>query len=503
MPPKKSEKTDPTTKPEKNSRPASKRPKKEAPVPKSERKPKVEPKPAITETKETVQVEVKHSKGTVIGDFANVVNNFIQTVDEKLLKRLGLEQRLGFVLIGVLLIAGFFGIYFGLRQGGKNIMTGEFRIAIASFAENGKNLPTDIGYTIADGINIRMASDLQEITVGPKVTLWGPARVGVIKGTTADERAENAAKLAKKIHAHMIIYGVVEQTSSGMKVTPEFYLDQQGFHQGSEILGQYASASFSLPGADSPSWQLNFGRQMEIRTDIVSSMAQALSYVAVFEYGAALEKFQAIAVIQGWDDDQGKEVLYALIGFTAGKVKQYDLTRSSLERAIEINPRYARPYVGMANLSYVLALQPVEVSENINDVDQGLLNQCFSYLDQAVQAPEKPPLADVDIKIHFSRGQCYWLKTYSGKLDNYSLATKEFQQVLDAYDNGENPRLQELAAESHARLGLIAILTENPTEALAQYEEAVKLLADNPERQAIFQQSVDQLRQELSQQPTP
>jgi tetratricopeptide (TPR) repeat protein len=88
-------------------------------------------------------------------------------------------------------------------------------------------------------------------------------------------------------------------------------------------------------------------------------------------------------------------------------------------------------------------------------------------------------------------------------LDDYSLATKEFQQVLDAYNDGTNPRLQELAAESHARLGLIAMLTENPSEALAHYEEAVKLLADNPERQAIFQESVDELKQELSQQPAP
>jgi tetratricopeptide (TPR) repeat protein len=300
----------------------------------------------------------------------------------------------------------------------------------------------------------------------------------------------------------MIIYGVVEQTSSGMKVTPEFYLDRQGFHEGSELIGQYASASFSLPGADSPSWQFNFGKQMEIRTDIVSSMAQALSYVAVYEYSAALEKFQAIAAVPGWDDDQGKEVLYAWIGFTAGKVKQYDLTRSALAKAIEINPGYARPYIGMANLNYVLSFLPVTESKDINDVDQSLLDQCFEYLELAVQAPEKPPLADVDTKIHFSRGQCYWLKTYSGQLNDYSLATKEFQQVLDAYGDGANPRLQELAGESHARLGLIATVTNNPTEALTHYQDAVNLLSDNPERQADYQKAVNELKQYLSS-PTP
>lgn len=490
MPPKKSEKKDFTTNPEKKTRPVAKPEKKTDSVPKPAKKAK---------RREPTPIEVKNSKGTVIGDFANVVNNFIQTVDEKVLKRLGLEQRVGFLLIGLLLVGGFSGIYFGLRQAGKNIMTGEFRVAIASFAENGKKLPKDIGYTVADGINIRLTDDLQEITVGPKVTIWGPDKVGVIKGTTAEERAENAAKLAKKIQAHMVIYGAVEETSSGMRVIPEFYLDQQGFHEGSEVIGQYALGSpFSLPGADNPAWQFNFDKQMKVRTDIVSSMAQGLSYYAVYEYEAALEKFQSIASIEGWQDDQGKEVLYSLIGFTAGKLNQYDLTRSALEKAIAINPEYARPYIGMASLHYVLALLPVEASQDINDVDQGLLDRCFEYLELAVQAPEKPPLADVDTKIHFSRGQCYWLKTYSGQLDDYSLATKEFQQVLADYGDGKNPRVREFAAESHARLGLIATLTDNPSDALTHYQEAVNLLSDNPERQAIFQQSVDELQQSLS-----
>jgi tetratricopeptide (TPR) repeat protein len=494
MPPKKTEKTDPVAKPRKKTKAVPKPEKKAKPVPTPEEKQAKTEKPA--------SIEVKNSKGTVIGDFANVVNNFIQTVDEKVLQRLGIEQRVGFLLIGLLLVGGFSGIYFGLRQTGKNIMTGEFRIAIASFAENGKKLPKELGYTIADGINISLASDLKEITVGPKVTIWGPDKVGTIKGTTAEDRAQNAEKLAKKIQAHMIIYGAVEDTPNGMRVIPEFYLAKPGFHQGSEILGQYASAAFSLPGADSPDWQFTFDNEMKIRTDIVSSLAQGLSFLAVHDYETALEKFQSIEDIKGWEDDQGKEVLYTLIGFTAGKAKQYDLTRSSLEKAIGINSEYARPYVGMANLNYVLAVTQYQQSKKIEAVDQTLLDQCFAYLDLAVQAPEKPPLADVDTKIHFSRGQCYWLRTYTGQLDDYSLAISEFQQVLDAYGDGKNPRVQEFAAESHARLGFIATYEYDTSNALIHYQEAIKLLPDDPERQAVFQEAVDKLKQSLLT-PTP
>ncbi len=378
-------------------------------------------------------------------------------------------------------------------------MTGEFRIAIASFEENGASLSGDIGYTIADGINIRMSDDLQEITVGPKVEIWGPDKVGSIRGETAEIRAENAGKLADQIHAHMIIYGVIEETPNGMLVVPEFYLDTQGFHEGSEVIGQYELGSpFELPSANNPAWAYDFDQEMQTRSDIISSLSIGLSYFAVHEYEKSLEVLKGIESIDNWDDGQGKETLYALIGFAAGKAKRYDLTETALKTAIEINPDYARPYIGMANLNYILALQPFEESKNPADIDQELLKKCFTFLEKAENALEKPPLAEVDTKIHFSRGQCLWLKTYTGELPDFSSSVKEFEAVIASYDDGNNPRVRELAAESHARLGLIYRLTGDLPRALENYKTAVDLLADIPERQAQFQIRTNEIEKILS-----
>lgn len=379
-------------------------------------------------------------------------------------------------------------------------MTGEFRIAIASFEENGSSLPSDIGYTVADGINIRLGDDLREIAVGPKVEIWGPDKIGTNKGKTPEERTKSASILATEIRAHMIIYGVVEETPNGMIVIPEFYLDTQGFHEGSEVIGQYNLGSpFTLPGADNPAWVYDFDREMQTRSDIISSLSIGLSYFAVHEYEKSLEVLQSIEAIDGWEEDQGKETLYALIGFAAGKAKQYDLTESALKKAIDINPDYARPYIGMANLNYILALQPFEESKDPADVDQELLDKCFTYLEKAESAPEKPPLAEAETKIHFSRGQCLWLKTYTGELPDFSSSVKEFEAVIASYNDGNNPRVRELAAESHARLGLIYRLTGDLPRALENYQIAVDLLADIPERQAQFQERADEIEKTLSQ----
>lgn len=445
-----------------------------------------------SEEKQDKKVEIKDSHGFVIGDFATVINNFW---DEKIIKRFGLEQKIGFIILLIAIILVGVGLFLGLRTKQKSIMTGEFRIAIASFAENDSGLPKNIGYTVADGINLRLADDLKEIAVGPKVEIWGPDKIGTIKGKTPEERARNAEKLAKRIQAYMIIYGVIEKTPSGISVIPEFYLDTQGFHEGIEIIGQYQlGSSFTLPGANNPAWAYEFDQQMQMRSDIISSLAVGLSYFAIHEYQKSLDILKSIETIESWEDNQGKEVLYALIGFSAGKASKYDEAEVALEKAIKINPDYSRPYIGIANLYYIRALLPFEKSKKIEDVDLKLLDSCFDYLDLAIQAPEKPPLAEVDTKIHFSRGQCYWLKTYTGQLGNFDLAIKEFEQVIQNYGDGANPRIYELAAESHARLGLIYQLTDNFTKAAEEYQTAANLLPDIPERQVLYQKRADEIQ---------
>jgi len=425
---------------------------------------------------------------------------------------LTLKKQWPVVVAIVVFVSVALALYFGLRPKQKRFMTGIFNIAIASFDEHGKELQDDIGFTIADGINQRFARDLQEITGGPKLEIWGPARVGIIRGETAPDRAENAKNLADKIQANMVIYGVVEETQTGMNVIPEFYVSNIGFFEGSEVIGQYQLGSvLSLPRnyVNDTYEKTKFNDEMTNRSHIIFKLATGLSYYAHHDYEKALEIFQKVDQEIEWpknemDREQGKEVLYALIGFSAAKVGQYEIAERALEKAIELNPDYSRPYIGMANLNYMLALQP----SNGAGVDQDLLDKCFHYLELAVQAREKPPFAEVDTKIHFARGQCYWLKAYSGQLPDYELAIDEFQWVIENYD-GKNLSIMELAAESHARLGLIYKETKNLTEAVHEYElavheyEPVVLLSDEIRaRQELYQKRADEI-QELIQQSTP
>lgn len=51
-----------------------------------------------------------------------------------------------------------------------------------------------------------------------------------------------------------------------------------------------------------------------------------------------------------------------------------------------------------------------------------------------------------------------------------------FRQVINAYGGGENIRIQELAAHSHARIGLMVRFTRCYEQAILEYKSAIALL---------------------------
>ena len=443
-------------------------------------------------------IVIKDSIGTVIGNYAKVV---INQVNEKIIKRLGIEQRIFFsILFVAIILVGIF-LYFALRPKVATTMSGDFRIAVAGFAVNGQGAPDDLGYELASDVDLRLEQDIHEINPDLVVTVWGPDQVGSIQGNDATSRAEQAEKIADRIQADMVVYGVVDLNGSNWDVTPEFYISTQNFYEAREITGQSdLGQALSFPSFTNPAWRYEFGKQMYARTQALSIISVGLGYYALKNYSTALQEFQSAENIQGWSDDQGKKVLYVLIGNAAGKLNNFDLLNTSVQEALSIDPDYARPYIGLAYVMYFRAIAPFQKSQKPTDVDNTYLTQCINYSNEALAAKDKPPLADVIEKADFARGQCYFMRAYSGHINSFDPAVKDFQTVISAYGKGANPRIRELAGESHARLGLIDNLIGNMTTAIQEYQTAADLLPDVPDQQQLYKKRAQEL---LGNQVTP
>jgi hypothetical protein len=117
--------------------------------------------------------------------------------------------------------------------------------------------------------------------------------------------------------------------------------------------------------------------------------------------------------------------------------------------------------------------------------------------EQALQAENQPPFADIASKAHFGLGQTYFMYVYVGEDEVFNLAIGEFQSVIEDYADGTNPRIREIAAESHARLALIYELSGYTKRAITEYQLAATLLNDNPDRQRQYEQRILALETEI------
>lgn len=397
-------------------------------------------------------------------------------------------------LLALVIIGGVIFLYMTLRTPSpKQMPRTDLRIAVAGFSERGQS-DSGMGTEFAEGIQLRLQKTFEELNPNFTVTVWGPAQVGTIEGTNANERAISAEQISEKIDATLIVYGTVETEDSIWLLTPEFYVPVKNFYAAEEITGQHGLGTpLTIIGQGNDADRIEISSELTSRTQALAQIAIGLSYYSIENFEKSLAHFQSVEEIEGWEDGEGREVLYLLAGNAAIKTNNIELADSYYQKAISIDPEYARGYLGVAHIYYRLALKPFEETLNYADVDHELLNMALETLEQASISTNQPPRSDISTKIHFERGQIYLIQVYSGRETSFDAAIKEFEIVIADYANGNNPRIQERAAESYARLGLIYELSDYTDLAIEEYQLATSLLTDNSERRIYYEQKLEEL----------
>lgn len=411
----------------------------------------------------------------------------------------GKWQLLVSLLIIILAVAG----YFLWKKLYPEKMTGDFRIAVADFAVVGNPSEANAGTELANGVYLKLNESLSGISKDFTITIWSPDKVGRIEGTTSEERAKSAEEIAKKIGADILVYGLIDMSNSVWQITPEFYVSSNNFYEAEEITGQYQiGETFSLVGQESVARRIEMSKKYDTRTQAISKISIGLAYFSLRDYENALKSFQSAEKIPDWEEEQGKEVLYLLIGNAAMKAKDFDVAIVNLSKSLSIDSDYARPLITLGSVYYLQALESFDKTKEPSDIDLNLLDKAIKEFNQALKAKNQPTLSDVSTKAHFGLGQCLFMQSYAGADVPLVNAVDEFQIVISDYGSGENPRVREIAAESHARLGLINDFSGYLSDAAQEYQLAADLLFDNPDRQKQYQKRAHELSAGFSS-PTP
>lgn len=238
-------------------------------------------------------------------------------------------------------------------------MTGGFNIAVADIgvlqpdgsmhrSEFGRQISTTLYRTLVDAYRQAQATGFDR-----DVLIWHDTlghddgkniMLGFISGKQADDRTANAAALARKIDAQMVVYGYLTEATNPESLQLEFYFD------GQERAGEPSNlwGGFVLGGAIQPvvayainpdSAKLTFNEALSPRSRALFWMTQALSYALADRPERGLELLQAAQpLVEGWPANSGKALFYLVLGDLARVAREFDTAMAALQQALTLDP---------------------------------------------------------------------------------------------------------------------------------------------------------------------
>lgn len=354
------------------------------------------------------------------------------------------------------------------------------RVGVAGFAIDGAVENDTLGNDIAQELAINIDRILTQLNYEFSHEVWGPDRIGQIQGDTREKRAASAQEIAAQYNAAIVIYGAIDATSPTWFVTPEFYISGQSFIDALEVTGQYElGAPFVIPGNGDNASRIVLSSELAGRAQPLTELIVGLAFYATRNFERAFQEFKSLEESQTWPDDMGgKQVLYLLLGNTS--LRQEDLETAELyyRQSIEADANYSRAYAGLGNLYFLQSLVPVTDSDNLQALDPEMITQSIDAYLKARNASNQPALSDIETKVHFGLGQAYLMQSYADETVMVAPAIPEYEAVIEAYDDGANPRVKELAAEAYVRLGKIYAAGGETDYAIELYEKGIKLIEE-------------------------
>lgn len=134
-----------------------------------------------------------------------------------------------------------------------------------------------------------------------------------------------------------------------------------------------------------------------------------MSFYFAHAYEQALTFFRLANRDELWQTSStGREVVYLFVGNAAGRANLLQEAEEAYRNALDVEPQYARAYVGLGGVFYLRSLAGV-TSDNFAP-DQVMLKQALDNYDKGATARLQPPTADIATKVAFGRAQVHPLQ---------------------------------------------------------------------------------------------
>lgn len=292
-------------------------------------------------------------------------------------------------------------------------MSGSFNVAVAEFGQldaDGQVRSSQDGRLLSEWIFKDLQEEYKSLPPEFVPQLWHDslglaqkrAKIGIVAGRTPQERQQTAAKLAARINAHLVIYGNLDVDQNPGSFIPEFYVSALT-GQADEILGTHQLGTpilLDIPiDLHNPVTGLALNAPLSLRAAVLTRFTVGLMYDMAGLPQKAYDVFQQMeADLSDWKEEEGKEILYLFQGREAASLKREDEAAQAYEKALGINPDYARAYIGLGNLHYERAKKLP--SDKL--LESGELDQAIDFYRKGLEVAPRSPGAMIEAKSHLA-----------------------------------------------------------------------------------------------------
>ncbi|MSP12192.1 MAG: CHAT domain-containing protein [Chloroflexi bacterium] len=391
---------------------------------------------------------------------------FMRLLDGQLFTRRKVIILPSFTTYILIVVIAAMALFFYIEITPPKPMRSDFNIALTKFGEiddRGNISFWEKGDVVRESILANLQNELEAI---PRIKGIVEMRLttNLVQGATTDQRRQAVQAIALKDNAHLVVYGNLQTREGKSTFVPEFYITN--LKGAEELIG---STQLGTPITIGSITVGSIGPTLTARTEALVLFTIGLIFLNDGDRDNAVTWFSRAKVVEGWKDEEGKEVLYLFLG-TAYYLRDRnnDLAQAfeAYSKATGLNPEYARAYLGLGNVY-------LREYERSGQQGETKLDHAIIEYEKASNAKVKPMTAYTEAKIHYSLGNAYLVKAQGGQPELFSKAESQFQQVTNDYEQG-NDQLRALAAQAYFGLGVVHDLwTQNYQLAADFYRKSI------------------------------
>lgn len=398
--------------------------------------------------------------------------------------------------------------WWGLNFLGPARMTARFNVAVAGIGAldaSGGVRPSAEGTLVSRWMFDELVGQNGRQEAANRVLIWHDSlpltqkrvRLGLIAGASSDERAAAAGKLAARIGADIVIYGVLAPDPAATpadrspltRLTVEFYVSPRLQGESAVTIGRYRlGESILIPAGFDAADTL----AREALGSRVGTRAAALFWLVLGLRDDLLGRpADALAVLRraqeqlpAWRErGEGKEILYFLIGRQALFLERDDEAEAALEQALAGNPGYARAEVVMGSVYFWRAQRALATGAEGVEQALALLNESLDHYRRAVDLAlaSAGPLVETLSRLGLAsaynlQGQAELFRDVPAAGSLFVQAVAEIQPLLEPLEQAGQYRLLAQAYDylgvAYYQQGWIAARGGDHGAARSYYEQA-------------------------------